>query len=151
MEFKSTLDCKNIKVTSTDVTFLAFGVMLIICSLFYTGCTKKSEAAKNKLSELNIKFTPENFLNSAKNGETKIVELFLQAGMNVNTKNEEGQTALMLASYAGHIDTVRVLLKHNADINVVDKFGDSALSWAAAEKHTNIVNLLKRTNITKSY
>ena len=115
------------------------------------GCTKSPETARKDLSKLNVPYTPEQYLNSAKDGNTKVVALFLQAGMDVNTKNSDGQTALMLAAYSGHKDTVKLLLKHGAFINVIDKFGDSALSWAAAENHTDIVNLLKKSEIDKSY
>jgi ankyrin repeat protein len=126
-------------------------ILLFISSVSFIGCTKSPEIARKNLSKLNVQYTPEQFLNSAKDGNTMVVELFLQAGMNVNTKNADGQTALMLAAYTGHIDTVKLLLKHGAYINVIDKFGDSALSWAAAENHADIVKLLKKAEIDKSY
>lgn len=126
-------------------------IILFVSSMSLMGCTKSQETARKDLSTLNVQYTPEQFLNSAKDGNTKVVELFLQAGMNVNTKNADGQTALMLAAYTGHIDTVKLLLKHGAYINVIDKFGDSALSWAAAESHADIVKLLKKAEIDKSY
>ena len=129
----------------------ALFIILFISSVSFIGCTKSPETARKDLSKLNVQYSPEQFLNSARDGNTKVVELFLQAGMNVNTKNADGQTALMLAAYSGHIDTVKLLLKHGAFINVIDKFGDSALSWAAAEDHTDIVNLLKKAEIDKSY
>ena len=130
-----------------------FAVILALLGMqiLITGCTKSPDAARKELSGLNIPYTTEQFLNSAKDGNTKAVRLFLQAGMNVNEKNSDGQTALMLASYSGHIDTVKLLLKQGAYINVVDKYGDSALSWAAAEKHTDIVQLLKKAEIDKTY
>ncbi len=126
-------------------------IILFISSVSFVGCTKNPESARKDLSTLNVVYTPDQFLNSAKDGNTKVVELFLQAGMDVNVKNGDGQTALMLAAYSGHTDTVKLLLKHGAFINVVDKFGDSALSWAAAENHTDIVTLLKKAEIDKSY
>jgi ankyrin repeat protein len=129
----------------------ALFIILFISSVSFIGCTKSPETARKDLSTLNVAYTPEQFMNSAKAGNTKVVELFLQAGMDVNVKNGDGQTALMLAAYSGHTDTVKLLLKHGAFINVVDKFGDSALSWAAAENHTDIVTLLKKAEIDKSY
>ena len=129
----------------------ALFILLFLSSVFLMGCTKSPETARKDLSKLNVQYTPEQFLNSARDGNSKVVELFLQAGMDVNTKNSDGQTALMLSAYSGHTDTVKLLLKHGAFINVIDKFGDSALSWAAAEDHTDIVNLLKKAEIDKSY
>ena len=138
-------------VRSAFHTAAALFIILFISSVSFMGCTRSPETARKDLSKLNVQYSPEQFLNSAKNGNTKVVELFLQAGMDVNTKNADGQTALMLAAYSGHTDTVKLLLKHGAFINVIDKFGDSALSWAAAENHTDIVNLLKKSEIDKSY
>ncbi len=129
----------------------ALFILLFLSSVAFMGCTKNPETARKDLSKLNVQYTPEQFLNSARDGNSKVVELFLQAGMDVNTKNADGQTALMLSAYSGHTDTVKLLLKHGAFINVIDKFGDSALSWAAAEDHTDIVNLLKKAEIDKSY
>ncbi len=126
-------------------------ILLFISSVSFIGCTKSPEDAHKDLSTMNVPYTPTQFLSSAKDGNTKVVELFVQAGMDVNTKNSDGQTALMLAAYGGHIGTVRLLLKHGAYINVIDKFGDSAMSWAAAENHTDIVKLLKKAEIDKSY
>lgn len=50
-------------------------------------------------------------------------------------------TALMVASYQGHEDIVRLLLDGGADVNVGVE-GETALSAALAAGHTNIVQLL---------
>ncbi|MCL4557165.1 MAG: ankyrin repeat domain-containing protein [Deltaproteobacteria bacterium] len=130
-----------------------FLVMLVLTVVLIpmAGCTKSQSAARKELTGLNVQYNQDQFLNSAKDGNTKVVELFLQAGMDPNVKNKDGQTALMLAAYSGHIGTVELLIKHGAYINVIDKYGDSALSWAAGEKHMDIVQLLRKEEINKSY
>lgn len=141
------------KVNKKSIFIYYFTVILVlsVMQILVAGCNKSPDSARRELSGLNIQYTPEQFFNSAKNGDTKVVKLFVEAGMDPNVKNVDGQTALMFASYSGHIDTVKLLLGNGAYINIVDKFGDSALTWADAEKHTDIVQLLKKAEISKTY
>lgn len=129
----------------------SFAVMLLIIGMQIpmTGCTKSPAAARKELTRMHVQYTPGQFLDSAKDGNNKTVTLFLDAGMDPNVKNADGQTALMLAAYSGHTAVVKLLLAHNADTRVVDKYGDSALSWAVAEQHTEIANLLRKSEVNK--
>ncbi len=126
-------------------------IILFVSSMSLIGCTKTPETARKDLSRLNVQYTPEQFLNSAKDGNTKVVELFLQAGMNVNVKNDNGQTALMLAASSGHIKTVKLLIKHGAYIDSKDNTGATALSLATSGNYADVVKLLKKAEIDKSY
>jgi len=62
-------------------------------------------------------------------GNTKAVEKLLATkGINVNAKNSDGYTALILASSNGHTEIVRMLLKHpKIEVNATDDDGDTAL------------------------
>ena len=53
----------------------------------------------------------------------EIALLLIELGIDVNYQNEEGQTALMLASDCGHIAVVTLLLMKNADPNIQQKNG----------------------------
>jgi len=48
----------------------------------------------------------------------------------VNTKNPDGMTTLMLAAYKGHRQTVVNLLLNGAKVNDIDKQNQTALDWA---------------------
>lgn len=52
---------------------------------------------------------------AAYNGHTKIVEYLIGRGAEIDGKTENGSTALFFAARFGHLDTVKVLLKHGAD------------------------------------
>ncbi len=50
-----------------------------------------------------------------------------QDGIDVNAKNSEGYTALILASSNGHKEIVEMLLEKGSDVNAKDKYNATAL------------------------
>ena len=91
---------------------------------------------------------------SSEHGLTRIVKILLaQEGINVNLWNNEGETAIILASQNGHIEIVKMLLKAGAHVNVEEDEDamdveilnldhHSALMMASYEGHTEIVKIL---------
>lgn len=76
-------------------------------------------------------------------GDIRNVDLLLTYEANVALKNNQGQTALMLA--AEGIDReylVQLLLKYNSPIDAQDKNGETALMKAILSKNKRIVRLL---------
>ena len=65
-----------------------------------------------------------------------------QDGIDVNAKNSEGYTALILASSNGHKEIVEMLLEKGADVNAKDSDGWTALMWASRNGHTETVTIL---------
>src|SRR5262249_31048082 len=55
------------------------------------------------------------FLRAAADGDTARVRTLLDHGVNVNTRDEHGMTALQSAAMNGHTNVVRLLLQHGAD------------------------------------
>jgi len=51
----------------------------------------------------------------------KIAEILIKAKAKVNEMSDIGETALLYASYRGHTDIVRMLIKSNADVNVATR------------------------------
>ncbi len=79
------------------------------------------------------------FLNRAlhiacRRGHTKIGEVLLQAGAELNCVDDEGITPLMLAAYRGHSKVVELLLGRGALINCKHNQGGTALH-ITADKH----------------
>ncbi len=123
--------------TRTVVVLLALGAALGSCS------KSPQEQARNKLvGEMGIVWAPGNFLDAATNGKSDVVGLFLQAGMDSETADDQGKTALILAAAAGHTATVKTLLANGADPKNTDKQGKSALIWAAEWDHIPAVQAL---------
>lgn len=62
------------------------------------------EAARKELAQENIPYTAEALFAYVDKGATDVVGWFLAIGMDVNVKNEFGETALMNAAEQGHLD-----------------------------------------------
>ena len=69
---------------------------------------------------------------AAENGHGEIVQALLQKGADVNAKDAQGRTALMLAVERGHAAAVQVLLEHGADVNLKDAQNQTAVMRAKA-------------------
>jgi ankyrin repeat protein len=66
----------------------------------------------------------------------------LVARCDVNMRNHEGQTAVMMAALFGHADIVRLLAKHGADLSLTDASGNSAGGLARQQGNTAMEALL---------
>jgi ankyrin repeat protein len=80
---------------------------------------------------------------AAYRGDTEAVGLLAQAGSDVDSLDEDGQTPLILATRNGHSDSITKLLTFKPDLNIRDAiFEQSAVSYAAEKGHTEVVKLL---------
>merc|ERR1719166_83548 len=76
-------------------------------------------------------------------GRLDMVDLLLEAGADVNIRDEDGSTALMCAAEHGHMEIVKLLMRHpDININATDNDGLSALSVAMEAGHRDIGVLL---------
>ena len=98
----------------------------------------------NIYSGENFQVTP--FLAAAINGAPlKLLKIMIEKGADINHHGETyhwGQTALIISSINGDIETTRFLLDHHANTNITDIYGYTALMRATEKNHLNIVKLL---------
>lgn len=106
------------------------------------GCGKSKDHAVQELAKLNFKFSADDFVRSAGQGDGKALPLFFEAGIDLNVLGSEGYTGLMAAAEKGRIDVVKQLLDQGAGINVKGREGITALMLAAGNNHPDIVKLL---------
>jgi ankyrin repeat protein len=66
----------------------------------------------------------------------------LDKGVNPDSRDGLGRTALVTAAVAGHVEMVRFLLARGADVNVPSVDGHTALSGAIANNRREIFQLL---------
>jgi len=83
-------------------------------------------------------------LYGAKKGNETVVDFILSLNpyINVNIKNQFGDTPLMLASEYGHEAIVGKLIARNANVNKLNKNYDTAISLASANGYEKVVDLL---------
>lgn len=79
---------------------------------------------------------------AAKAGDEEEVKRTIEEGVNVDYQNEFGQSAMMVASWEGHLGIVEALLSAEADPNLEEGFGKSALHEAAVSGQHTIVHRL---------
>lgn len=85
-------------------------------------------------------------LSAAKKGDVAMIDIFLDYGVDINTIDEDGKTALILAAEAGQGDVVQYLLeKKGVALDLRDHQGHTALLAAAATGREDIVSLLVKT------
>jgi ankyrin repeat protein len=112
---------------------------LILLGLFALGVSPRSYAA--------LETVPGNSLcDAAKRGDLAAVTALLDGGLQVDTRNAEGRTALMMAATNRHLDVVTFLLERGADFNALsghrEKRGSHVLTWAVGGGDLEIVKLL---------
>lgn len=87
-------------------------------------------------------------------GDTNLIQLLLDLGVDVEEKTPYGETSLIMAARMGNLRVEKVLLDRNADIGARDNVGGSALQSAVVNRHLDMVLLLldRGANIeTKNY
>ncbi len=83
-------------------------------------------------------------IEAAEKGVTAEVERLLNAGSDINGRDESGWTPLIAAAGEGHTETVALLLQKGANLQARDGNGYTALRHAKANGHIQVVELLTR-------
>ncbi|OCL14600.1 ankyrin repeat protein, partial [Glonium stellatum] len=79
---------------------------------------------------------------AASTGSSQYIRMLAQSGANVNCRDNNEYTPLLLASEVGHLDAVQLLLQLGADVDAVCDAGNSSLFFASLEGKVEIVELL---------
>ena len=74
---------------------------------------------------------------------SEMVRLLMQRGIRINTQDNEGNTALMMAVMMGETTGVQALLDSGANPNIKNKAGKTALQIAKEKKDDAIIKLLQ--------
>ena len=75
------------------------------------------------------------YLEAAGKGELETLVTLLDAGADINCKDEKGDSALHLAAGKGHDTIVKTLVDHGLDVNSRARFNMTPLMYAANEGH----------------
>ncbi|MFB9220335.1 ankyrin repeat domain-containing protein [Kurthia sibirica] len=78
-------------------------------------------------------------------GDKAALKKQLKNGFHINTKNERGRSALMIATYNRDEQMVAYLIAEKADVNCQDDRMNSPFLYAAAEGYLEMVKLMSPT------
>ena len=85
----------------------------------------------------------DNFLRASETGDTDTVRRILDLNKSLlNMQDEDGESALMCASYFGHPEIVKILIENGAKRELIDVHGYSALTYAVENQNIKIIRLL---------
>ncbi len=96
----------------------------------------------DEFRRLEVTYSADEYAKRAGMGDAYVVGLFLEKGMDVDSRDKNGATALMRAAENGHVKVVKLILSKKADTNATDKNGYTALMVAAEGRHAEAVKAL---------
>jgi ankyrin repeat protein len=82
------------------------------------------------------------FMLAIKSGNIEKIRVFLDGGININTRGFSGETYFYYAVYTDNADVVNLFLERGADINVVDDDGNTPLHKAVLHSKLNSLRAL---------
>ena len=107
-----------------------------------TAATDPRDAARKDLARIPLEYTPGAFVDSVAKRKQAATLLFLKAGIDPDSVDDEGSTALMRAAGHGDMVIVNALLSARANVNKRNRKGETALEWAAIAGHAEVVRTL---------
>lgn len=111
--------------------------ILAILHLFAVKALSQNNESYYYSNDLSIRF-----LEAAYNGDYKVVLDCIKKGVDINTENWDGVTALMYATNSGNKDLVKLLLDKGAKVDAKPMNGNTALISASQFGFTDIVEML---------
>src|SRR3977135_1651134 len=97
---------------------LIASLLLCLCACSEPGADQPTpEASKRFLKLRGYNFDDQSFLSAANAGDELAVKGFISAGINLNAKDANGDTALTAAAARGDLKIVNALWQGGADVN----------------------------------
>ena len=83
------------------------------------------------------------------------IKAIIEKGLDINSKNNFGETAVIIAAQKDNINSLLELIKLGADINIKDGSGIDAILYAVTNRNNEMVKLLIKhgvnLNLSKTY
>ncbi len=115
------------------IHFTALALFLSAMGLTTSSC---SQAQKPKSKKISIQLHK-----AAQENDPMAIHAALDAGAELEAKDSEGRTALMVAAYSNHLEAARVLIDAGANVNAQDRILNSPFLYAGASGFSEIVKM----------
>ena len=119
-------------------------LMIVIGTIFILhGCVSVNDGNPN-IQENEIKVgidVEEQLIKAAKGKEADTVRRLIEEGVDINTKDSEGRTSTMIATYNNDAETAKILIDAGADVNIQDDMENNPFLYASAEGYVEILKL----------
>jgi uncharacterized protein len=115
-------------------------VFICLLILFLIGC-QNSRISENSDSGGKSDNMNEQWFQAAQQGNKKEIMNLLEQDVDINSRDEQGRTAVMIATYSNDLETARVLIEKGADVNIRDNMENNPFLYAGAEGFLEIVKL----------
>ena len=99
----------------------------------YTESEPEMQTNQNTLNE--------QLLQATQRGDKEAVLKLLQEGADINVRDAQGRTSVMIATYQHNTDMVRTLLQEGGDVNIRDNNKENPLLHAGAQGWLDILRL----------
>ena len=73
------------------------------------------------------------------------ITAFLDSGAEIDARDADRRTALLIATHANAVEAARVLIARGADVNAKDRISDTPFLYAGAEGRIEILRLILAT------
>ena len=70
---------------------------------------------------------------ACQNGHIEIVKYLVEHGADINKRNNDGWSPLLIVCFNGHIEIVKYLMEHGADIKDKDRVVDYLLIYTISK------------------
>jgi len=111
--------------------------MIFVIIGLLTGCQTNEGVIKE-----DVTLMERSFIQAAERGETDKVLQWIKDGVNINTTDDQGRTAILAATHGNQVDTVKALIQAGADINLQANNLDNPFLYAGAEGLLEILKVL---------
>ena len=145
-------ECLALLLPYVETTQMGFGMLLSECiHADHTACTEVLLQHWKSVCS-NVAFVPHGHKADIQSKTRRpcpamwenpaVCQVLIDAGADIETKDENGRSPLLRASISGKIAVVKMLVGAGAEVCVTDKQGDTCLSLAAVFGHTETVRYL---------
>ncbi|NRB75275.1 MAG: ankyrin repeat domain-containing protein [Verrucomicrobiales bacterium] len=116
--------------------------VLAVSGLFLSSCSDPQKVARKDLEEKGYEVSPRDLFLAAGAGDLESIELFMLTGLDIDTVDGAGNTALIKAASAGQIQAVEKILGLGADPRHINSLGRDALLTASAKGFEDVSRML---------